>query len=199
MAALLVATPAFGQALPQRIASINLCTDQLLVALAQPERIIGLSRFARDVATPAMAQAAQRLPRLSGGAEELLVLRPDLIVAGRFAGTAAQAMATAQGLRVEVFDVPRTLDDARAQIRRMAALLGEEAAGERHIASIDGALARLRGASRPGLVVLPLARRGWMEGRATLMGELLREAGLSHADAATTGGRFVRLETLVML
>jgi iron complex transport system substrate-binding protein len=196
---LLAAAPTTAQEPPKRIASINLCTDQLLLALSPPERILGLSRFARDAATPAMADAARALPQLSGTAEELLVLRPDLIVAGRYAGTAAQAMATVRGLRVEVFDVPRTLDDARTQIRRMAALVGEEAAGEHHVAAIDAALARLRTAAKPGLVVLPYARRGWMEGRATLMGELMREAGLTHADAQTSGGRFVGLETLVTL
>jgi iron complex transport system substrate-binding protein len=198
-AALLLAAPSLARERPMRIASINLCTDQLLLALVAPERIVGLSRFARDAATPAMSEAARRLPALSGKAEELLVLRPDLTLAGRFAGTAAQAAATAQGLKVVAFDVPRTLDDARAQIRAAGGLLGEEAAAERHVAAIDAALGRLRAAARPGLVVLPFARRGWMEGRATLMGELLSEAGIRHADAAVSGGRFIGLETLVTM
>jgi iron complex transport system substrate-binding protein len=194
-----LAQPAPAQERPARIASINLCTDQLLLALVAPGRIVGLSRFARDAATPAMAEAARGLPRLSGQAEELLVLRPDLILAGRYGGTAAQATATAQGLKVVAFDVPRTLDDARAQIRAAAALVGEKEAGERHVAAIDAALARLRGAARPDLVVLPYARRGWMEGRATLMGELMREAGLRHGDETVSGGRFVGLEALVRM
>jgi iron complex transport system substrate-binding protein len=47
--------------------------------------------------------------------------------------------------------------------------------------------------------VLPYARRGWMEGRATLMGELMREAGLRHGDETVSGGRFVGLEALVRM
>ena len=31
-----------------RIVSMNICTDQLLLALADPAQIIGLSRFSRD-------------------------------------------------------------------------------------------------------------------------------------------------------
>ena len=33
-----------------RIASINLCTDQLLVTLADPAQILGLSPYSRDAA-----------------------------------------------------------------------------------------------------------------------------------------------------
>lgn len=39
--------PAFAAALP-RIASMNVCTDQLLIPLADPEQILGLSRYSRD-------------------------------------------------------------------------------------------------------------------------------------------------------
>ncbi len=31
-----------------RIVSMNVCTDQLLLTLADPEQILGLSRFSRD-------------------------------------------------------------------------------------------------------------------------------------------------------
>ena len=39
--------PAHAAGLP-RIASINLCTDQLLLPLADPAQILGLSRFSHD-------------------------------------------------------------------------------------------------------------------------------------------------------
>jgi len=41
-----------------RIASINLCTDQLLMTLADPPQILGLSPYARD---PARSWARQRM------------------------------------------------------------------------------------------------------------------------------------------
>ena len=43
-----------------RVASINVCTDQLLLALADPEQILGLSPYSRDAARSwAAAQAAR--------------------------------------------------------------------------------------------------------------------------------------------
>jgi iron complex transport system substrate-binding protein len=40
--------PALAQERPQRIVSLNMCTDQLALALADPDQIVGLSRFAGD-------------------------------------------------------------------------------------------------------------------------------------------------------
>ena len=53
-----------------RIVSMNICTDQLLLALADPAQIIGLSRFSRD-ARQGWVEGAQKFPILSGGYEEL--------------------------------------------------------------------------------------------------------------------------------
>src|SRR6201999_378458 len=56
--------PATAQAaeLP-RIASINVCTDQLLMALADPAQILGLSPYARDPALSWDAAKAGRFPK----------------------------------------------------------------------------------------------------------------------------------------
>src|ERR1700674_5038558 len=72
--------PALAAGLP-RIASMNVCTDQLLIPLADPEQILGLSRFSRDAWQSFAADDARRYPILSGGAEDILVLRPDIVVA----------------------------------------------------------------------------------------------------------------------
>src|SRR5258706_1931932 len=67
-----------------RIASMNVCTDQLLIPLADPAQILGLSRFSRDARQSFAADDARRYPILSGGAEDVLVLKPDVVVASLF-------------------------------------------------------------------------------------------------------------------
>ena len=59
-----------------RIVSMNVCTDQLLLTLADPEQILGLSRFSRDGWQSWAADDARRYPVLSGGAEDVLVQSP---------------------------------------------------------------------------------------------------------------------------
>ena len=60
IAAALTGAPAIAQAIPHRVASINLCTDQLLLALADPAQIASLSPYARDPALPISPIAPRR-------------------------------------------------------------------------------------------------------------------------------------------
>ncbi|MEE4527099.1 hypothetical protein, partial [Klebsiella pneumoniae] len=70
------ATVTAATAAGPRIASINLCTDQLLIALADPDQVLGLSPYALDKARSWMAVEAARYPLLSGEAEDVLELKP---------------------------------------------------------------------------------------------------------------------------
>lgn len=194
----LLATTA-AQAAGPRAVSINLCTDQLLVTLADPDQILGLSPFARDPIS-SIREASADYPVLSGTAEEVLIRRPDFVLAGRFTKRATREMLRRQGVRVEEFEAAGSIADALAQIRRMGALLGQAARAERKAGEIEAALARARAAtlSRP-VSVLALQRRGWVSGRNTLISSLLESVGLRNAGAAYGSGRFARLEEVVTL
>src|SRR5262245_20245848 len=77
-----LALPASAAAAP-RIISMNICTDQLLLAVADPAQIMGLSRFSRDTRQWAGGEA-HKFPILSGGAEDILVAKPDVVAASEF-------------------------------------------------------------------------------------------------------------------
>jgi iron complex transport system substrate-binding protein len=130
----------------------------------------------------------------------VLVLKPDLVVAGPFSRLATRELLKDKGLRVEEFDVGRSLDDARAQIRRMGELLGQPQRAAAHGARIDAAVERARaGAPRKTFRVLPVARRGWVSGSDSLVSSLLAVAGVSNAasELGVAAGGFASLETIV--
>ncbi|MGP9814373.1 ABC transporter substrate-binding protein [Rhodopseudomonas sp. NSM] len=185
-----------------RLASINVCTDQLLITLADPEQILGLSPYARDAARSYLSERAARFPVLSGEAEDVLMLKPDIVVGGRYTRRATRELLKQQGQRVVEFDAARTLDDAKAQISRMGDLVGHPERATAANARIDAAIARARQAAsdRP-FRVLPLERRGWVSGRDSLITSLLSTAGLVNAaDALGIGhGGFASLEAVVRL
>lgn len=202
MALLAALVAGAATAAPQRVVSLNLCTDQLLIDLAEPGQIAGLSPFARDPARAYAAERAQNLPILSGSAEEVMVIAPDLVVSSRYMKRETRRFIAARGLRLVEFEDPRTLHQARAQIERMGALLGVPARAAERLAAFDAALARLRAAARlQPLRILPLARRGWVAGDETLLADLLREAGLLNAarDLGFSAGGFASLEAIVAL
>jgi iron complex transport system substrate-binding protein len=196
-----LATPAHAIDRP-RIASINVCTDQLLLTLADPEQIAGLSPYARDPARSWAAAEASRYPKLSGEAEDILVLRPDLVVAGRFTKRATRELLKAEGFRVEEFDAVRSLDDTKRQIIRMGDIVGHPDRAAAAVARIDAAIAQAKEpVSRKPLRVLSLSRRGWVSGGDSLTSSMLATVGLANA-ASQLGyrlGGFVSLETIVDL
>ena len=197
----LLATGAHAADQP-RIASINLCTDQLLLTLADPVQIVGLSPYSRDAARSWAAADAARYPKLSGEAEDVLVLKPDFVVAGRFTKRATRELLKAQGFRVEEFDVVRTLDETRKQILRMGELVGHPDRATTAITRIDAAVARAKEVvARKPQRVLALSRRGWASGSDSLTSSLLATIGLSNA-ASQLGNRlggFASLESIVSL
>lgn len=185
-----------------RIASMNVCTDQLLLPLADPAQILGLSRFARDGVQSWAADDARRYRILSGGAEDILVLKPDVVVASLFDKRSTRELLKEKGLHLAEFAVPRNLDEAKAQISRMGEIVGHPDRAAAEIARLDAAIARARGVvAQKHYSVLPLSRRGWVSGSDSLVSSLLAETGLFNAarDLGVTYGGYASLEAIVNL
>lgn len=183
-----------------RVASLNMCTDQLVLALADDAQILGLSALSRDPALSYYRPRALRFPVLSGLAEDAILLRPDVIVTASFSRPETRRLLAQSGRRVEAFADARTIVEVKEQIARMGALLEQHGRAAAAIAEIDSALAGPATvvADRPSL--LPLERRGWITGKDTLLTDLLQATGYRNlgAEVVDYGGR-LPLETLVSL
>jgi iron complex transport system substrate-binding protein len=192
------AAPAAGP----RIVSMNVCSDQLVLSLADPDQILGLSRFARDAWQSWAADKAKRFPTLSGGAEDVLVLKPDIVVVSLFDKRATRDLLKAQGLHLVEFTVPRALDEVREQIRAMGEVVNHADRAQAEIARLDAAIGRARAAaSTRHYRVLPLERRGFVAGDDSLVNSLLREVGLVNAagELGIGAGGFASLEAIIKL
>lgn len=169
---------------PARIVSLNMCTDELVLRLASPERIASVTWLARDPRSANMAGVAAAVPVNHGLAEEVLAFRPDLIVAGLYTTRTTVALLRRAGLPVHEFGVPQSIAEMRAQITEMSALLGEEERGARLIADIDARLvrlARVSHAERPRAIVL--RPNAFTVGRGSLVDEILTLAGVDNLAA----------------
>jgi len=185
-----------------RVASMNVCTDQLLLTLAYPEQILGLSRYARDRLQSWAADDARRYRILSGGAEDILVLRPDIVVASLFDKRSTRELLKAKGLHLAEFGVPRSLDEVKDQIREMGVIVQHPDRAAAEITKLDTAIARARQAvAHRRYRVLPLSRRGWVSGSESLLSSLLTETGLFNAagELGVASGGFASLEAIVNL
>ncbi|MFD2232576.1 ABC transporter substrate-binding protein [Phaeospirillum tilakii] len=194
---LLLALPALAEP-PRRIVSANLCADRLVLELAERDRVRAVGPFAADPAVSTVAAAAQGLPVTEGRVEQILAFHPDLVVLGTFNDPATGMLLERLGVPVYRVGAPQSLDGVRAEIRRLAAALGETARGEAMVARLEAGLAALPRLERP-VVAAVYQAGGWSAGRGTLADELFGRVGLVNLAAATgrSGIAPLPLETLV--
>ena len=183
---------------PQRVASLNLCADQLVLQLADREQIASLSALAKDRSISFLADAVGGIP-LQSESEVVLFDRIDLVLVGRYGTALKRSLLERHAVPVLVLDVWTDLAMGREQIRVVAERLGHPERGEGLIAEIDAAMARARDIvpGRPSL--LAYYRRGWVPGPDTLVGDVLRRMGfrLQQDAAGPRRGGVVRLESMV--
>ncbi len=198
--ALTTATAALADA-PERVVSINLCTDQLGLLLAAPGQLVSVSRLAHDPDSSAMAEAARALPTNGSRAEEVYLLNPDLVLAGTFTDPATVQMLRGLGIRVELFAPATALSDVRDRLAQMGAALGQQDEAARMIADFDAALNDLGDApaTRPRAAIYYV--NSYTSGDRTLAGDILRMAGFDNVatEAGLSDGGTLPLEQLVML
>jgi iron complex transport system substrate-binding protein len=183
---------------PQRIVSLNLCTDQLLMALVPPQRIASITWLSRSEGDPELLALARRLPINRGGAEEVLAVRPDLVLAGRFTTTTTRQLLKRVGVRMIEVDAVQDWEGIRRITREVAQAVGEPVRGEALLADMDATLLRL--AARRAT---PLRAIGWsgaaedVPGADTLFNTILETAGAANIAAAANGLRSYDLEQVL--
>ena len=184
---------------PQRVVSMNLCTDQLAMMLAAPGQLISVSDLAADPHTSPMAEHAGQYPANFGGAEEIYLLNPDLVVAGIYSDPAVVSMLRRLGVRVEQIDLVQSLEEVPIRLAEMGALLGRDSAAEALNAAFDADLAALSGLP-DGPRAAFYYPNGYTLGTGTLSHDILTHAGFTHIAeerGIAQSGRLA-LELLVM-
>ncbi|MEM7547513.1 MAG: ABC transporter substrate-binding protein [Pseudomonadota bacterium] len=186
--------------MPKRVVSMNLCTDQLAMLLAGPGQLRSVSYLASDPSASAMAEEARGYHANRGLAEEVFLMRPDLVIAGTFTTRATVDMLKRLDIPVVEFAPANSMDDVRARVREMGIALGRQTDAERLVARFDAdlAAARAEGTSRPRTALY--YANSYTLGAGMLAHSVLEAAGLSNlaVELGYEGGGRLPLETLVM-
>lgn len=176
-----LATPALAAAAPSRIVSLNQCLDAMVLALADRRRIAALSARARDPQTSTIAEAARTLPSIGDTAEEVVVLRPDLVVVSRHTARATRQALERLGVTVEAFTNPKSVEESLGQVRRMSSLLGRPDRGEALVTRIEAAVAEATPeVGHKPLTALIYQPNGFAAGPGSLADDMMRLAGFEN-------------------
>jgi len=184
---------------PSRIVSMNLCTDELVLRLADLRNIASITWLSRGRLSN-VAALAEQVPVNHGLAEEIIPLNPDLVLAGKYTTRTAVGLLKRAEVPLVEFDVPRSIAETRRQYLDVGDLLGAREKGERIVADIDERLAKLAAdvpSARPRAIVLN--PNGITVGPGTLADEVMTRAGLENVAARLNSDNYGQapLETIV--
>ncbi len=185
---------------PQRIVSINLCTDQLLLMLAEPHKIASVSYLAMNYAVSPAAALARRIPQNYGQAEEVLRFKPDLVLASAFTVHSTNALLRKLGIPVLEIPVADEIEDIRNNIKSVATALGNSETGAKVLETFDRRFAKASiSPPRPRAVAALYRENNILYGSNTIAGTFARAAGMENlADQlGLTGFSDLPLEILI--
>ncbi len=175
-----VAMMARAEPLP-RVVSLNPCLDAILIHVADRAQILALSHYARQVQTSDIAREAANFPITYETAEEVVALKPDLVLESGHTSPATRSALARLGVRTALLTVPDTVADSLAEVRRVAALVGHPDRGEALVGRIEAALAAA--APPPGtkrIAALVFQPNGLAAGGGTLVNEMLTRTGFRN-------------------
>lgn len=194
------AEPVVPAAKPRRIVSLNVCTDQLLMQMVERDRIRAVTHLAGDPRYSAMALQSRGLPVTYGLAEEVIAMRPDLVLAGTFSARETVALLRRLGYRVVEFEPEGDFLSIIANLRKMAEAVGEPERGEAMVRQIEDALAVVPeyAAERP--VYADYNANGFTSGDGALVTAVANAAGFETLGQrlGLEGTRQVSLEQMLV-
>jgi iron complex transport system substrate-binding protein len=190
---------------PQRIVSLNLCIDQMLLDLVPRGRIAALSFLVQDPAMSPRVAEAEGIPTVRGEAEEILALDPDLVLAGTWSTPATVSLLERLGRRVVKVPMASSFAEIREAVRIMGETVGEPERAATMIEDFDRRLAKATGqasSARPTAVAMQV--NSLASGPGSLVDEVLTAGGFDNiARVAESEGKLgpggrLPLETLLL-
>jgi iron complex transport system substrate-binding protein len=189
---------------PHRIASTYLAADEVLAALVDPARVVGVSAYVDDRATSNCRDAyPAALPRLRADPETIVALAPDLVCVASFTGADALRQLIGAGLSVMRWSRFDSFADVMEEIRMLGAAVGAEPRADAladGIAALLADLERRLAGVRP-VRVLYYDPPAYTMGRGTLVGEILTRAGGTNVveQLGIVGPGQIGIETILAL
>ncbi|WP_101757545.1 ABC transporter substrate-binding protein [Oceanicoccus sp. KOV_DT_Chl] len=164
---------------PQRIISLTLCTDQVLLQLVDKNRIAAVTYLSIDPVYSDQWQQAQGVKTHDGLAETLVPLQPDLIIGSKFTSGSTVQIMEQLGYQMTLLDAPTTLAEAEQYTREIGIAVGESERAEKLIQSMRADITKAKNLvkDRPQQLAISYGPNGFTAGTHTMKNTIITTAG----------------------
>lgn len=126
---------------PQKIASLTLGMDEMLLELASEDRVVGLSgKNADNKSVSNVAQQASKFPKIENNIEILLSKKPDLVIGSSWVKDEFLQQLKDNNITYYGYKTPVTIEEQKQIILDLSKILGEEEKGKEIVSDIDSRL-----------------------------------------------------------
>ncbi len=131
---------------PKKILTFAMYTDQIVLGLVTSDHLAGINTLLDDPVLSNIIPIAKKIPRKIGnpGAEEVLAMKPDLVIVSDWTLQEKIQSMRDLGLKVVTVKSPETIQDVREAVTQVAAAIGEPEKGKQLIRLMDDKLAEIR-------------------------------------------------------
>lgn len=180
---------------PQRIVSLSISTDEILLGLVPTTRIAALTYLADDGGLSNVTEQAKAVPaKIRANAEAVIALQPDLVIVPDWQPVEFVQTVRDAGFPVYIYTWPNSIEEIKSVILAIARAVGEPEAGAKLVADMDNTLAevgaRVRSipdSQRP--VVVRFSLMGGSDGTGTTFDDICRYAGVKNGAALAGLGK----------
>lgn len=198
MCAALMSPAGSAFAAPQKVVSLNLCTDQLALSMLTPAQLKGVSFNAADPALSLVAGVAVEYPQLKGSMEEMASIQPDMVLLGKGQNPQLQRWLKDKSIPFIALPHANSIEQVQQQVAEVAAALGHEDYALNLRARQNVVIGQSKLPQR-NMRVAMYYPRGFTDGRGTLIHELISRMGGRNvaAEQGEKGMKYLSLEELV--
>ena len=190
-----------AQKKPQRIVSIGLCTDQLLLLMAQRSQVASLTNFVTNPEMSYMVDAVGDIPLNNASVEEIIPYQPDLVVGSRFAAWDTTRFLRQLGYPVKLIDLPTSIEEIYAMLAEFGEWTGNQARAHEMIRAMKSEIRDIKShyADRPEKSIIVYSPNGYTIGANTLENDVMKQAGFRNlaAEMGIKGFQKISLEKLI--
>lgn len=191
---------------PEKIVSLTLGSDEMLLGLIDKARIIAATPYSVDAGVSNVADQAKDIPNIvtSADAEKIIALQPDLLIIDTWANADFVKQMRDAKITVYIFQTPSNIDAQKKTIIELAHVVGADQKGAEIVAWMDETLNKVEDKLKDikedqKLSILDYSEMGSTSGKGTNTDDILTKAGLVNvvSRAGLDGWPTVNKENIV--
>ena len=131
---------------PKRIVTLSMSTDETMLGLVEPERMVAVNTLLDDPVSSNITALAKAIPQRIGEptVEEIIALQPDLVVVPDWGDLTMVPSLREAGLKVVVCKGARNLTEIRETVTLLATAAGEPERGQKLLSMMDAKLVEIQ-------------------------------------------------------